>query len=204
MREPLDHLSRISRLLDEMKGRRLTSVCATLAVKSYRMATPEERSFSVLVTFTPEGIVLQGDITPTRYGTCSCTGYGLDWFVQPMEADYLAEKFLQTRYVHELAREAFLQDIREHNEDADGPDKIDEQLYMQRWDKELYEEDAEEAGELYRKAFGRYPEGWLWYDPHESAVLHAIQMKFAELYRLYQKDVAQTCLEGRRCHGRTV
>ena len=36
----LDHLSRISRLLDEMKGHRLTRVCATLAVKSYRMATP--------------------------------------------------------------------------------------------------------------------------------------------------------------------
>ena len=184
-----DHASRVQRLLGEMKGHQLTSVCATLAVKSYRMATPNERAFSVLVTFTPEGIVLQGDITPTRYGTCSCTGYGLDWFAKPMEEDYLAEKFLQERYVHELAREAFLLDIRGHNEDADGPDKIDERLYMQRWDSELYEEDEEEAGELYKKAFGRYPEGWLWYDPHESAVLCAIQLKFSELYRLHQKEV---------------
>lgn len=173
------HAIRVQRLLDEMKGHRLTCVCDTPAVQSYRMATPEERSFSVLVTRTLAGIVLQGDITPTRYGTCSCAGYDLDWFAKPMEADYLAEKFLQKRYVHELARGAFLRDIREHNEAADGPNKIDEQLYMRRWDSGLYEE---EAGELYRTVFRRYPEGWLWYDPHESAVLHAIQMKFAELY----------------------
>lgn len=69
-----------------------------------RLAEPGTRDMSVQLTFTPEGIVIQGDFTPgNSNGVCSKAGYGARWFSDDLSVDYLAEKFLQKQWTKEAA-----------------------------------------------------------------------------------------------------
>jgi len=74
-------------------------------VSSYRLARPGTRMMCVQLTFTAEGICIQGDLTPQQNGTVSCLGYGLHWFTRALGPQYLAEKFLKTGFVGDLAEE---------------------------------------------------------------------------------------------------
>jgi hypothetical protein len=71
------------------------------------MKRPRTRNMLVQVTFSPEGIALQGDVGlgPTQHGLCSTRGYGLGWFVGDLSEDYLAEKFLRPCWTAQRAIE---------------------------------------------------------------------------------------------------
>ncbi len=61
----------------------------------------------VQITFTPEGIAIQGDVGlgPSNHGVCSGPGYGLRWWVSLLSEGYLAEKFLHRCWTRERALE---------------------------------------------------------------------------------------------------
>lgn len=68
-------------------------------VKSfYLRRKPDSRMMSTLLIFSPEGIVITGDLCPANGGVIA-PGYGLDWFSKPLQPRYLAEKFLKEKWV---------------------------------------------------------------------------------------------------------
>jgi hypothetical protein len=67
-------------------------------LKAYWMRRPKTHpnhwTYSVLVVFTPVGILLGGDIRITRRASItSVPGYGEDWFGGYLDEQYLCEKF---------------------------------------------------------------------------------------------------------------
>jgi hypothetical protein len=75
----------------------------------FRMQKPNTRVMSMQLSFSPEGIALQGDVKIEGNGSCSCFGYGLDWFASKLSGSYLCEKFLQHEFVPEIA----IRDLRD-------------------------------------------------------------------------------------------
>lgn len=69
-------------------------------VKSYYLRQrPDSRAMSTLLIFSPEGIIITGDLRPGNNGGVVAAGYGLDWFSAPLQPRYLAEKFLKEKWV---------------------------------------------------------------------------------------------------------
>lgn len=153
---------------------------------------PGTRIMSVLCIFSPEGIILKGDI---RFGDldslASNIGYGLPWFTSHLPESYLCEKFLRKKYVKELA-------LAELN-DPEG--------YL----RELIEEPSHcRLGELAQVVDG--DDDWAWpsqiydvltalgvalesipgwgYDPVEAGYLCAVQQRFSKLYHESQEGVS--------------
>ncbi len=65
------------------------------------------RMMSTQILFTPEGIVISGDLCPrvgTR-GVISDLGYGLNWFSGKLSNSYLCEKFFVVGWHRDLAEE---------------------------------------------------------------------------------------------------
>ena len=93
---------------ESLEGHILEQVLDTQRFKAFKMKRPGSgRSMSTQILFTPEGIVISGDLCPrpgTR-GVVSDLGYGLDWFSGRLSEGYLCEKFLQTGWHRELAEE---------------------------------------------------------------------------------------------------
>lgn len=149
------------------------------------------RMCSCLITFSPEGITITGDMTPERNGTCSVYGKGLGWFSGTLSPDYLASKFIDEKFTTEEAirqlkdKNHWLRDPDYHsfeNEEKelpklisdlenliyflDGSDKPQHDIYEFFTDNEICTADG-------------IP-GWN-YLPREICLLSAIQMKFSSL-----------------------
>lgn len=171
--------------LKQFEQHALFCICDTERVKSFYMRRHETGIMRCLITFTPEGIVIQGDITPERNGSVSCIGYGLDWFAGPLGETYLCQKFLTKRFCPELA----IEELRDpegqwrHEDYGVGPDQhadlddICDLLSYGEMDFGRMADAMESAGlELDAET-----PGW-GYDPTESRWLRAIQQTFARLY----------------------
>lgn len=132
---------------------------------------------SVLILFTPEGIVISGDHAPGRNGMCSNYGYDQAWFSSPKGAGYLAEKFgLQRQWQARLAL-SYLDTV---DEDEEADDREERQELMDNIR-------TGDAGEHEFYAFLREANVDEWYDvaqgfdPVTLANLTAIQHAFARL-----------------------
>jgi hypothetical protein len=159
------------------------------AVTAYYLKDPAHgRMMSTLVTFSPEGITISGDLTPNRSGLVSAYGYGIGWFGSDKSEGYLCEKFLDKQYVHEAAQDE-LRDADSHWRQIDGAlPTAEEKEQLERLDEiieALDEHDAEwliseleDAGYVVDDG----PPGYT-YEPHEAGWLCAIQQRFAELYQ---------------------
>lgn len=89
-----------------LKDHTLEQVLDTPNFKAFYLRPPGGgRMMSTLIVFTPEGIVLMGDLTPGHHGNVSALGYGLSWFAGDLSGSYLCEKFLQKSWHAELAKE---------------------------------------------------------------------------------------------------
>ena len=174
-------------LVQDLKNHVLEQVLDTEKFQAFRMKDPGQgRIMSTLITFTPEGIVIQGDLAPGRNGNVSCGGYGLGWFRGRLSEDYLASKFLEKGWYAEVAATW----LRRHLKDiADGAETA------KPGDVEKIRKLASRCndGDLYIERFRDYweeiYEDWDWdstpgwgYKPSEHAWLCVIQRKFAELY----------------------
>ena len=151
---------------------------------AYYLRGPEGgRMMSTLIVFTPEGIVLQGDLTPERNGSVSSMGYGLNWFAGTLSDTYLCEKFLTKRFVLELAIDQLSDPVKNYYCDVEGEDlealkALAEELKSGDHGPEWLYEELSELGQGY--VDDGIP-GW-GYDPNQAAWLVAIQRRFSALY----------------------
>lgn len=68
----------------------------------YLREKPGSRMMSCLIIFSPEGIIITGDLNPgrrERKNGIVARGYDMGWFSRPLEPTYLAEKFLTEVWV---------------------------------------------------------------------------------------------------------
>src|SRR6185295_12797554 len=81
---------------------------------AYYMRDPDQgRMMSTLFVFTPEGIVIMGDLCPEgpgNGGSISSYGYGIGWFSKKLSEYYLCEKFLHRVWQADVAARW----VREH------------------------------------------------------------------------------------------
>jgi hypothetical protein len=117
--------SEAEEIKDSFKDYVLKEVPSGEKIKAFYLKPQRNtRMGSCLILFTPEGIVICGDMTPGR-AAVSTFGYGLDWFASELGWDYLSSKFLDKEWVSEYAvkycRDA-ARDIRrgKHDDDAYG------------------------------------------------------------------------------------
>ena len=145
------------------------------------------RNPSTQFVFTPEGIVIMGDLCPARQGIISCYGYGLKWFVGKLSAGYLAGKFLATDFQVDVVCELL------SNCADNGADFWDEPVTTDP-DEIRALAGAIEGNEVGMHAFrDTVAEDWGWsedccdlpgwtYNTEDWALLVALQERFSELY----------------------
>jgi len=170
-------------------------------VRSFRMSKPGTRIDSTLITFTPEGIAIQGDLTPGTNGAVS-RGKSLAWFAGELGYDYLAEKFLTKEWVAEYAAEAMIGEAESLDREAAEIDAEEERAPLAEKAERFREiadqlddgammihEFVEDLGEM---GFEYDGEGYT-YPPSDVVLLAAIQQRFAELYAQCATTSAQVC-----------
>ncbi len=103
---------------ETLADHKLTVICDTKDVKCYRLGKPDTIFYSCYITFTPDGISIAGDLTPSENADY-CRGYGLEWFTNQMDGSYLAQKFrLRKQWIWDKAKEEW--DRLVADEDAEG------------------------------------------------------------------------------------
>jgi hypothetical protein len=92
--------------------------------RAFYMKEPGQgRMMSTLFIFTPEGIVIMGDLCPggpNNQGSISDYNYGLAWFSGRLSEHYLCSKFLRQEWQAEAALEWIGEHIKDIGHD-DGP-----------------------------------------------------------------------------------
>lgn len=164
----------------------LVVVAETERLRSYYMKKPGTGIYRVLLTFTPEGVCIQGDLTPEHNGTISSMGYGLEWFADQKGGEYydsyLCSKFLRKRWVSECALES-LTDPHSCYRDEATPEQIaglhDICMLLAAHDIHEYEFYTQ----MCDLGFDGSELPGYDYDPQEACVLFAIQQRFQELWR---------------------
>jgi hypothetical protein len=92
---------------DQIKDATLEVIELGEFAKSFRLRKcPDRDTMSTVLIFTPWACIITGDLRVENHGL-QALGYGMDWFKQRHEPSYLAEKFLDTRWVPEKARAYF-------------------------------------------------------------------------------------------------
>ena len=170
---------------EALKNHVLEVVLDSEKIQAYYLKEPGQgRMMSTLILFTPEGIVLQGDLTPGRFGNVSAYKYGRAWFAGFLSEDYLCEKFLPKVYVPEKALAACKRGVLEGRR-AGGLTKekaldlwIDLTAFSEYF---LSERNAYDfwTDELLNDGCDAYFYG---YEPDEAGWLCAIQQRFAETW----------------------
>eukprot|EP00831_Metopus_contortus_P039769 TRINITY_DN31148_c0_g1_i1.p4 TRINITY_DN31148_c0_g1~~TRINITY_DN31148_c0_g1_i1.p4 ORF type:complete len:199 (+),score=35.37 TRINITY_DN31148_c0_g1_i1:1431-2027(+) len=185
-----DFKKRVNFLLKDMSGHVLVPLLNESGFCAYKMWKPGTNILSTLITFTPCGIVLQGDITPERNGSVSCLGYGERWFSGELSPDYLAEKFLRKKWVPDEALDKFrwfLDEMKENGDATPSGRIVDDDLISEAFDYLGEAENQWEAIEYFAELIGSdncLDIDWYSYDPAEQVVLCGIQKKFAELKKV--------------------
>jgi hypothetical protein len=171
-------------------------------IKAYYLKKyPARRMMSTLLIFSPEGIVITGDMHPCQRGVI-IQGYGLDWFASKQEPGYLASKCLEKRYSDTQARDDIQQMIRDWTKDAwkyRAPGQVAVAKALRAGFRKLGEErDWDLSWGWQEKVHSTFWEILqddvygigLSYDTGDFAWLSAIQRRFAEVYREHQQKTA--------------
>ena len=152
--------------------------------RTFYMTKPATRAYSVLLTFSPEGITISGDLMICGNTPVGCRPKGLRWFIGELSPDYLAGKFLPSKWVPDRASED-LEDLavaREREDDPEGAKLIraakpdgSTTCGCSTWDA-LSDLDID---------MDDWPHHCI--DPWEMACLAAVQQRFAQLYAAHVK-----------------
>lgn len=114
-------ISDLSWYYDQLKDAVVEPLEVGEKVRSYYLRRfPGKRMMSTLIVFTPEGIILTGDLRPAQRG-CMTMEYGLTWFCSELEPRYLAGKFLEKKWQPAKAMEwleSHIKDLRAIPDDA--------------------------------------------------------------------------------------
>lgn len=160
----------------------LEPVVETAKVQVYKMFRPGSRAYLVQISFTPEGIAIQGDIGfgANQGGVCSTGGYGRGWFAKPLAEGYLAEKFLARAWHADLALEEVADwlDLDSDVSHGEGLRELAEKLKSGGIDNEydLYQFISTELPDYLDQipGYGR--------DPGETGWLAAVHKRFVQLW----------------------
>ena len=161
---------------EQLKDSKIEVLVEAVRVKAYYLRKyPNKRTMSTLLIFTPEGIVITGDLRPVRTG-CMTYGYGLEWFVGANSPQYLAEKFLEMKWTEDHARDFVQNRIAEMNEN--------EEYELASRVRDIVEDGGNFENEwVFYNAFSDVldtSDMGLDYIEHEVGWLSAIQKRFAE------------------------
>lgn len=85
-------------------------------VRAFSLCSERGRMMSVLLLFTPEGIVLMGDLRLTTRGVVAAYHYDLPWFCGARSEDYLCSKFLRKEWQPEVAGKDLQRLLSDHND----------------------------------------------------------------------------------------
>jgi len=142
------------------------------------------RMMSTLFVFTPEGIVITGDLCPggpRSQGSVGDYGYGLEWFAHPQSELYLCSKFLTREWQIEVA-ERWVRDRVAAMKAEGSVERLSE------WENLLLCLRIGEMGAshfydvLQDLGFEREDEGYE-YPLQTAGWLCALQQRFSELFR---------------------
>ena len=194
--------------LEDHELRRLVSVTPDFPkarpTEIWWMQRPGTSMMRVELVFAPSGIVLLGDLTPTRNGVISRAGYGISWFGSKQSEGYLCSKFLEETWVPSKCA-AYLRELLANETEEAVPVDWGNLANGATEEPELHEELTAEQAELLRNLVsdlgrGEASEGMVYdemsrvgfsmddgipgydYDPTAAGWLCAIQQRFAELY----------------------
>ncbi len=183
---------------NNMLTKELTRVLNTEKFQAFTLTKIgyEGRMGSTMIIFSPEGIVILGDLVPGHSngnGVVSTLGYGIGWFSGQLSPHYLAEKFLRQGWHAELA----VEELKEWQKNGGNQYYDDETPLSKEKQEELQELiDYLECGDIgperyYDVMMEIYDNPDIFcdgapghgYDPSDLGWLVAIQVRFAELYR---------------------
>lgn len=153
---------------------------------AYYMKEPGQgRMMSTLFVFTPEGIVIMGDLCPGgpgNGGSISSYGYGIGWFSRQQSEYYLCEKFLRREWQIEVAERWCREHIEEmRKEECNGRKDIAgwEELLTRLQGREMGRDHFHEA--LQDLDYDVEDEGFE-YHLNTAGWLCGLQQKFVEEY----------------------
>jgi hypothetical protein len=180
-------------LFDSLKDHVLKNVVDEKDVRIFTMRRPGTGMFRVQLTFTVEGIALQGDVTfgPQSHGISSALNYDEHWFATypKLTEEYLCEKFLRHEFVPRSAAEYMEDILQQQQEDEEEDYGITDEM-IPGWRKliENLKEDQHFTAErlfddLEELEYEHDGEGFGWdYNPEAAAMLCAVQQTFARLF----------------------
>lgn len=184
-------LLRLERDLDQHVLKVLADTGPVLVVRLHR---PGTRIMSVQLTFTPEGIAIQGDFHPhptdgNQGGLCCRDRKPPGWFAADLGWDYLASKFMSRQWCREAQADDLRGRIADLRHEAQDLDATEAQAVRDKADalqRVLDEEDSWSSVYEYQDALDaiadeRDDEPALVYPEPAAADLWAIQRKFREL-----------------------
>lgn len=205
----------------------LDRVAKAEGVEVWTMRRPNDSAYRVQVTFTREGICIQGDISLGEggHGICSAIGYAQGWFTGygKLSEDDLLSKFMEKRWCPSTVQAELDAHAKQAAEDAKPDDEgnTDELEVKQaaawatlaeEWNEDEYGVHwlHERAGDLGITDFWDYGIGHT-YDPTVAPWLVAIQQRFAELYAEIGARPCPSCgaASGKLCinrndHNKTI
>jgi hypothetical protein len=159
----------------------IETICDCLSTKAYYLKKPDGSwVMSTLLLFTPEGIVLQGDLTPEQNGSISTIGYGLKWFLGDLSEGYLCEKFLRKEWVQYMAAKELADPNSHWREEATSSQLEGLDSILNRIDDMEPGRLVDELERLGYEAVDELP--GFGYDPVKAGWLCAIQQRFAEAW----------------------
>lgn len=184
MREALSRHELRIKLMDDKAG-----------VSVWSMSRPSTCAYSAQIIFSPEGIVLQGDIGfgSHQTGICSHSGYGIEWFSSRKSENYLCEKFLTREFVPEEAAETIAGWLK--SPEDYGLEEEFQIRGLREIVSNLMDNDLVDATRLYDELnlldvdTSEGVPGW-GYNRSDAGWLCAVQQRFSELFQeteLWQK-----------------
>lgn len=170
-------------MVEALKGHVLQEITPPGSlIRGFRMGPPDgSRRMSTLLTFSPEGIIILGDLRSGDRGLISDHDVGLGWFCGDVPENDLCEKF---GLRPEWQPEAAARDLRHLAQRIDPLEAIRLVGIREGIDAGAIEEDGLRQG-LQHLGFDRKLVADIGYDfpLADAGWLVAIQRKFAELWR---------------------
>jgi hypothetical protein len=164
----------------------------------WRMARPGATHFLVQVSFSPEGIAIQGDCVLGENGSGVCTRHakGVHWFASQLSRDYLCGKFLTKRWRPEVAEEDINTLIQELTKELGEQEAQGQSIALTRRQLTTARQFLDENN-LKEMSPGSFSQLWAsecpdifnddesigyGFDPCEADLLCAIQERFRQLF----------------------
>ena len=173
------------------------------SMKAFYLAAPKvgdpgkmgSRINSALIIFSPEGIILCGDLCPEAGGNAvaSVFGYGLGWFAGLLGGDYLCSKFLSREHVPKRALECVKSILSEKDMSEEQRKVLQEALEEDPDAEGCHFATLDRFANLMSKAglYDYITDGCgMDYNPRDASILCAIQQRFAAAYAEQFGEVA--------------